>query len=352
MKKLSKVLKKNLHWFIVGGVALVCLVFLIAGHPSKSGEYITLDGNDAKISESTEEFIAEAKAATIEYAKEAVPAVIINDKGEEEKIEVPTIESIDGGKIEHDDECNEEECGLGAYIYAPTDTYQHFKDYTYGKCWNVDGYAGAQCWDLSSLHAMNYTANKRVFSTCGTGAAKGMWNCKEQNAGSEYDLVYSINNVKVGDILVFGGGTYGHTGIAAGPVTNGYIALLGQNQGGSACPGGGSSTNIINISVKNFLGAFHPKTYVDPTPTPEPEPTPTPTPTPAPSGHKSGDKVEYSYVKGDFFSGVLVRLGLDDGNLWGENGTVRYYTEQLIEQDMLDSRGNVKLHTPFTLVVR
>ena len=350
MKKLSKFIKRNLHWFIVGGVALVCLVLLIVCHPSKSGEYLTLDGNDAKISEATEEFIAEAKAATIEYAKEAIPAVVINDEGEEEKIEVPTIESIDGGKIEHDDECNEEECGLGAYIYAPTDTYQHFKDYTYGKCWNIDSFAGAQCWDLSSLHAMNYTANKRVFSTCGTGAAKGMWNCKEQNAGSEYDLVYSINNVKVGDILVFGGGTYGHTGIAAGPVTNGYIALLGQNQGGSACPGGGSSTNIINISVKNFLGAFHPKTYVDPTPTPEP--TPTPTPAPTPSEHKSGDKVEYSYVKGDFFSGVLVRLGLDDGNLWGENGTVRYYTEQLIEQDMLDSRGNVKLHTPFTLVVR
>ena len=125
------------------------------------------------------------------------------------------------------------------------------------------------------------------------------------------------------------------------------IALLGQ--GGSACPGGGSSTNIINISEELLRLSTRRLMLTQPLP---PEPTPTPTPTPTPSGHKSGDKVEYSYVKGDFFSGVLVRLGLDDGNLWGENGTVRYYTEQLIEQDMLDSRGNVKLHTPFTLVVR
>ena len=57
-----------------------------------------------------------------------------------------------------------------------------------------------------------------------------------------------------GDIAVFGGGTYGHTGIVLGYYNNGYIALLGTNQGGVGCNGGGSSANIINISTKNFLG--------------------------------------------------------------------------------------------------
>lgn len=294
MEKVKKFVFEYLHWLIIGGTALLCGIFLAMGHPTDEG-YLSVTGGNVTITESTQTFIENAQEAIIEYAETAVPAVIINDKGEEETIEVPTVESIDGGKIEHDENCNEEECGRGAYIYAPTDTYQHFKDYTIGKCWNVDGAYGAQCWDLSSLHSMNYTKDKRVFSTCGTGAAKGMWNCKEQNAGTEYDLVYSVYNTKVGDIAVFGGGTWGHTGVIAGPVVNGYVALLGQNQGGSTCPGGGSSTNIINISIKDFLGAFHPKTYVDP----EPEPTPEPTPTPV------SDCKTWNVVKGDTMGAIM-----------------------------------------------
>lgn len=297
MEKVKKFVFENLHWLIVGGVALLCLIFIIAGHPNKDG-YISLSGGNVTITEGTQTFIKESQEAIIKYSETAVPAVIINDNGEEETIDVPTVESIDGGKIE-DEGCSAEECGRGAFVYAPTETYQAFKDYTYGKCWNVDGSYGAQCWDLSSLHSMNYTANKRVFSTCGTGAAKGMWNCKEQNAGTEYSLVYDINNVKAGDILVFGGGTWGHTGLAAGPAKNGYVALLGQNQGGASCPGGGAATNIINISTKDFLGAFHPKTYVDPEPEPTPEPTPTPTPTPV------SDCKTWKVVKGDTMSAIM-----------------------------------------------
>ena len=275
MARVKETISRYLHFFIVGFVAVLCALFITAGNAGEDG-YITLTGGKVEITEGTQEFIKEAQDAIIEYSKNSIPTVIINDKGEEEIIEAPTIESIDGGEILHG-ECKEgEECGLGGFIYAPTDTYEHFKDYTIGKCWNIDGFAGAQCWDLSSLHAMNYTNDKRTFSTCGTGAAKGMWACKEQNAGTEYDLVYDIYKTKVGDIGVWEGGTWGHTCVIAGPVRNGYVACLGQNQGGSACPGGGAATNIVNISVKNFLGAFHPKTYVDPTP---PEPTPTPTPT-------------------------------------------------------------------------
>lgn len=346
MEKAKKLIIENLHWVVIGGTALLIALFLIIGHPNEEG-FVTLTGGQVTIEESTEQFIEQAQDAIIEYSKNAIPAVIENADGTTSEIEVPTVDSIDGGEILHDEECNEEECGLGSYIYAPTDTYQHFKDYTIGKCWNVDGYAGAQCWDLSSLHSMNYTNDKRVFSTCGTGAAKGMWNCKEKNAGSEYSLVYDVYKTKTGDIGVWGTGVYGHTCVIAGPVKNGYVACLGQNQGGSACPGGGAATNIINLSINGFLGAFHPKTYVDPTP---PEPTPTPTPTPV--NPRSGDVVEYSYVKGDYFSKVLVNLGLSEGNLWGSDGTVNYYTNQLIQQNMLDGRGNVKIGIPFKLTVR
>ena len=146
--------------------------------------------------------------------------------------------------------------------------------------------------------------------------------------------------IQAGDWLIFDGGQYGHVGMALGGVTNGYVALLGENQGGSACAGGGAATNIINISVKNLIGFYRPKAYN------KPAPAPTPAPTPAPSPAK---ELTYTYKKGDYFSKVLVKLGLDEKKLWGENGTVKYYTKQLVEQNVLDSRGNVKIGVPFTL---
>jgi hypothetical protein len=89
-------------------------------------------------------------------------------------------------------------------------------------------------------------------------------------------------------------------------------------------------------------GNYEPKPQPVP-PTPEPEPTPEPTPIKG---------ITYTYVKGDYFSKVLVELGLDEGRLWGEQGTVAYYTKQLIEQNMLDVTGNVKVGIPFTLISR
>ena len=48
MTAASKFIKKNLTWFIVGGVSLLCALFIIFGHTSENGQYRTLDGNDAQ----------------------------------------------------------------------------------------------------------------------------------------------------------------------------------------------------------------------------------------------------------------------------------------------------------------
>lgn len=62
------------------------------------------------------------------------------------------------------------------------------------------------------------------------------------------------------------------------------------------------------------------------------------------------DVVTYTYKPGDTFGQVLLDLGLSDGSrLWGSGGDVEFYTQQLKAQDMLDSRGNVKLGIPFKL---
>lgn len=276
---------------------------------------------------------------SMELSAEQVPALIETEDGVVETISAPTVESVDSNQIVKECPEGEDDCGLGRYIWAPVETPTAFKDYTLGSCWDVDGWYGAQCWDLGALYWMNATEDGRVLSTCGTGAAKGAWDCKEQNAGTEFELVYDKTKLRAGDWVIFSSGQYGHVGMALGGYNNGYVALLGQNQGGGWCEGGGSSTNIINISLNSFSGAFRPKIY-----NPKPEPTPEPTP--------EDDSVTYTYVYGDYFSKVLINLGLDEGNLWGPDGTVAYYTAQLIEQDMLDWRGNVLVGVPFTLKKR
>ena len=252
-------LKTNYKKYLVYLVVIILAILSGAGidvviRPNEDGEIIL----DASFS--------------MQLASKQQPAILETEEGTEiESEDIVTVEEIDGNQLV--DECPEgEECGKGKYIYAPTETFTAFKDYTLGNCYNVDGAYGSQCWDLAALFWMNYTEDGRTFSTCGTGAAKGSWNCKEYNAGNEFELIYDPTALQAGDWVIFGSGQYGHVGMALGSYNNGYVTLLGQNQGGAACEGGGSATNIINISLKSFVGAFRPKTYIKPEPTPTPLP--------------------------------------------------------------------------------
>lgn len=85
----------------------------------------------------------------IELAVEPVDTILTTEDGEIEVEQYPTVESIDGGNVTCENQ--EGECGLGSYVYAPTATYTEFKDYTLNKCWNLDSFAGSQCWDLGEL---------------------------------------------------------------------------------------------------------------------------------------------------------------------------------------------------------
>ena len=280
--------------------------------------------------------------ASIQYKGEDLPAYITNDRGElieEKNEEIKTVEEVDGGKFEDKDTGvslkEGEYADLGWSETYDTSTPEAFKNDTLGKCISARNYFGSQCVSLSRVFWWSYA--DRDVSTCGTGMAKGMMNCAEQNAGDDFEIFWGNSNIQAGDWLVFSGGMYGHVGMALGPVVNGYVTLLGENQGGTPCEGGGAATNIINISIKNLIGGYRPKTYIKPIPAPyEPD----------------DGSVDYTYKKGDYFSKVLKELGLDEGNLWGKNGTVKYYTKQLIEQNVLDKNGNVIIGKPFNLQVR
>lgn len=210
----------------------------------------------------------------VTYSEEQIPAIIEDDKGEVIEVEgIPTVEEVDGGLFEDKDTglstVEGEYEDLGWYETFNVSSPEAFKNDTLNKCLIANNKYGAQCVSLARVFWWSYA--DRDVTTCGTGMAKGMMECSEQNAGTEFVVFWSNDAYKIqaGDWLVFNGGRYGHVGMALGNVNKGYVALLGENQGGTACAEGGSATNIINISIKNLIGFYRPKAYIKP-----PKPTP------------------------------------------------------------------------------
>ena len=205
----------------------------------------------------------------IDYAE---TPVITGDEGEIE--EVPTIEEIDGGgKFQDMNNLGDAESAiyyeLGSIEQVDTTSPEAFKNSTLGRCIVADNYFGAQCVSLARAFWWDYAGFD--VSTCGTGLAKGMMNCYEDNARDKFKVIWNTSEIQEGTWIVLDGQTTGHICMALGPVTQGYVSCLGENQGGAICDYGigGSGTNIINLSVKNFIGGYTPLTYI-----PKPVPTP------------------------------------------------------------------------------
>lgn len=317
MKKISKWITDHLASLIVIATALLCAIFLMVGKPAEDGS-ITLDGSKAVIEQSTKDFIEKAK---IEYGNQV--KALMNLDGEDIEVDVPTVESIDGGKVTDD-------TYTGQGVYAPVDSPTSFKNFTINKCFDVDGAYGAQCWDLGALFWTNYAG--RSLNTCGTGAAKGTIQdgCWQKNAGNEFTMIWDKTKIQAGDWIITSGGTWGHVGMALGNYNNGYVTLLGQNQGGGSCSGGGAATNIINMNLKDFAGAFRPNSYIKPEPTPTPTPEPTPTPTPTPTS------TSYTVIRGDTLGGIVNKMGWCAGcKLFGDDG----YCQVVADYNGIPNRG-------------
>ena len=74
MKKISDFLKRNAHFIVVIIAILSCAFFLSIGHLSEDGKYISLDGNDAMIYESTEKIIEDYRDALWRIMNEDAPS--------------------------------------------------------------------------------------------------------------------------------------------------------------------------------------------------------------------------------------------------------------------------------------
>lgn len=155
----------------------------------------------------------------------------------------------------------------GSYAGAPhgVNLYSSFEAwitaYPVGTAVNVDGAYGAQCWDYAA--AFWYGQVNRLLQTGPNHSARECWTVnRTTNAGSEFDLITDKTKIKAGDWIVFGGGNYGHIGMAAEDYKGiNSIHLYGQNQGGQPMPQGGASINITVMSLENFLGAFRYKRW-------------------------------------------------------------------------------------------
>ena len=251
--------------------------------------------------------------ATITYSQEEIPATLYTDQGQEiETTEyngnfIPTVDEVDGGMFE--DETTGLSVAEGEYEdLGWAETYnvsspEAFRDDTLNKCIYANNRFGAQCVSLARVYWWSYA--DRDVSTCGTGMAKGMMNCANQNAGDDFLVFWGNQGIQDGDWVVSEGGQYGHICMALGPVVNGYVACLGENQGGRKCDKGGAATNIINYNVKNVIGYYRQKAYIKPEPTPEPTPT---------------EEVTYTIKRGDTLGGILRAYGYNGNKLFGDNG--------------------------------
>lgn len=279
-------LKENYKKYLVYLVVIILAILSGAGidvviRPNEDGEVILDVG------------------FSMQLASKQQPAILETEEGTEiESEDIVTVEEVDGNQLIN--ECPEgEECGKGA-VLPPLDITSPYTFYNsvIDQCIDFDGAYGSQCYDEFAYFHFVYTGH--WLSTNGTGAAYGIWDARDYNnpinpetGETYYELITDPTQVRPGDFIVFYGGRYGHTGDAMGYYNNGYVALLGTNQGGRACAGGGSAANVINISMSNFRGAFRPRIWM-----PKPEPTPTPLPI--------SNCVKWHVERGDTMSKIML----------------------------------------------
>ena len=141
---------------------------------------------------------------------------------------------------------------------AKWNTPTAFLNNTLGGAYDMDKYPKGQpfqCWDYADYFWVNQVGRMLVTKT-GGGSVRDCWNVSRKvNAGKEFDLITNKKDLKVGDWVVFNGGTDGHIGIVKSITKAGVTVMLqGENQGST-------KVTVISRSLSDFLGAFRYKEW-------------------------------------------------------------------------------------------
>ena len=158
------------------------------------------------------------------------------------------------------------------YSDIPHSTYDIWRANTIGRAFDLDGSFGCQCWDYASLFWRNVGFPAGYPLTGPLHYASQCWTVSRvQNAGNEFDLVTGLANIKRGDVIVMDGNSQnppGHITFADEDYDgSGYIWCVGQNQGGTILPGGGTAVTRNHLGTLEILGMFRYKAW-ESTPTP------------------------------------------------------------------------------------
>lgn len=168
------------------------------------------------------------------------------------------------------------------YVDVAHTTYSEWRSNTLNNGYDIDGSYGCQCWDFASLFWRNI-GFPAGYPHITASSAYTMWNLREENKaynGTEYfDLIYSLDDVKQGDIIVynyFDANPYGHVGFAdedystwhANNPSSYEFPILSENNQGTPDPAGGAYVNVHGYDTRLFLGAFRYKAWHTTPPTP------------------------------------------------------------------------------------
>lgn len=161
------------------------------------------------------------------------------------------------------------------YVTVGHQTYIEWRTNTLGRAFNVDGMYGCQCWDYASVFWWNvgFPQGYPITQQGGGGQAWMCWTySRDINKGNEFDLIYNLNDVQAGDVVVLNGTTANPAGHIAFADENydgsGYLWCVGQNQGGTPLPSGGTPVTRNRLGMGDFLGAFRYKAWHTTPPTP------------------------------------------------------------------------------------
>lgn len=285
MKKASKFVVKNLHWFIVGFVALLCAVFIIFGARSENGS-ITLDGKDAKIEEYTEKFIEDANAALYRIMNEDAPT------------DEATIKEFEDAE------------GLGGSVTLDAVKSRRLPD------GDTDNGKGWQCSKYTAYLATGRREYSAAHPDYGPVNGKNVAQWLHDNFGWKYTDEPVEGAIGSGGFNTL----YGHTAE--------FLYWTGSNTAMV------SDANYVSLTVSTHNMNVAGWVWVVPgdyTPDPEPSPSPEPTPTPTPV---SGD-VTYTVRKGDTLGAIIRANGYTGNRLFGDNGLA----QAIAEKNGIENRG-------------
>ena len=152
------------------------------------------------------------------------------------------------------------------YSDIPHATYSMWKLNTLGHEYDLDGAYGCQCWDYASLFWRNVGFPAGYPQTGPNLSAYECWTVsRTQNAGNVFDLIYDKTQILTGDIIVMNGTTANPSGhiTFADENYNGTntIWCVGQNQGGTPSPSGGTAVTRNQLGLGDFLGVFRYKAW-------------------------------------------------------------------------------------------